>query len=78
MVIEKEQEVFDIQVPDFNTLNALYHQNGYPVFEITELMMKNAGWFGATITANEAKIELFKEIYGSLANRVRVFKILCQ
>lgn len=71
MVIDQDdQDIFDIQVPDFNTLNALYHLNGYPVFEITEEMMRSAGWFGATLTTNEEKIELFRARYEELANRV--------
>jgi len=71
MVIEQDDEdIFDIQVPDFNTLNALYHQYGYPVFEIDEQMMRGAGWFGATLTTNEEKIELFRTKYEELANRV--------
>jgi len=51
---------FDVQIPDFNTLNALYHQNGVPVFEITTEMMSAAGWFGATITSNEEKLSIFR------------------
>ncbi|WP_051147826.1 ParA family protein [Desulfotignum balticum] len=71
MIIEQDdQKLFDIQVPDFNTLNALYHQHGYPVFEINEQMMRDAGWFGATLTTNEEKIELFRATYEDLANRV--------
>lgn len=61
---------FDIQIPDFNTLNALYHQYGYPVFEITEEMMRGAGWFGATLTSNEDKKEKFRLQYESMANRI--------
>jgi len=76
MVIKQDgQKTFDIQVPDFNTLNALYHQYGYPVFEITEQMMKDAGWFGATLTTNEEKIDLFRTRYKKLANRVIKYAI---
>jgi cellulose biosynthesis protein BcsQ len=70
VVAQPDQGVFDIQIPDFNTLNALYHQYGYPVYEITEKMMRDAGWFGATLTTNQEKIGLFKTRYEILANRV--------
>jgi chromosome partitioning protein len=71
MVIDQNaQDIFDIQIPDFNTLNALYHQHGYPVFEITEQMMRDANWFGATLTTNDEKIALFRTRYETLANRV--------
>ncbi len=75
MVLDGDNQAFDIQVPDFNTLNALYHQYGYPVFELTEDMMKDAGWFGATLTTNKDKIELFREKYEALANRVIEYAI---
>jgi len=70
MIISCSDPYFDIQIPDFNTLNALYHQYGYPVYEITEQMMKDAGWFGATLRANESKKESFKEQYELMANRI--------
>lgn len=75
MVIEQDNQAFDIQIPDFNTLNALYHKYGYPVFEITKQMMKDAGWFGATLTTNDEKIELFRTKYEALANRVIEYAI---
>ncbi|MCI5218978.1 MAG: ParA family protein [Candidatus Electrothrix sp. LOE2] len=75
MVIEQDNQAFDIQVPDFNTLNALYHQHGYPVFEITEQMMRDAGWFGATLTTNEEKIKDFRTKYEDLAKRVIEYAI---
>ncbi len=67
--IDQEQD-FNIQIPDFNTLNALYHQYGYPVFEINKQMMRDAGWFGKTLTTNEAKQEEFREQYSLMANRI--------
>ena len=70
MVADSAEQAFDIQIPDFNTLNALYHQYGYPVFEITEQMMKDAGWFGATLTTNGIKITSLKETYELMANRI--------
>jgi len=70
MLIAGEPKDFDIQVPDFNTLNALFHQYGYPVFEITEQMMKDAGWFGQTITTNEEKKASFSRLYRSMAERI--------
>ena len=70
MLIEGDQKEFDIQVPDFNTLNALFHQYGYPVFEITREMMKRAGWFGQTITTNEEKKAEFGKLYEAMANRI--------
>ena len=75
MVAGQDNQAFDIQVPDFNTLNALYHQYGYPVFEITEKMMRDANWFGATLTTNEEKKELFRTKYEALANRVIAYAI---
>ena len=54
----------------FNTLNALYHQYGYPVFEISNQMMIDAGWFGATLTTNDEKKKKFKKEYKSMAERV--------
>lgn len=73
-LIEAEMTVadpyFEIQIPDFNTLNALYHQYGYPVYEITEEMMKGAGWFGSTLNSNEVKKDCFRSIYESMANRI--------
>lgn len=70
MAIPSPDEDFDIQIPDFNTLNALYHQYGYPIFEITTQMMSDAGWFGATITTNEAKLDLFRTEYKLMAQRI--------
>jgi len=70
MIIEADEQDFVIQIPDFNTLNALYHQYGYPVFEIDDQMMKNAGWFGATIATNKEKIALLGEAYKLMANRI--------
>ncbi len=70
MVAVTNEQGFDIQIPDFNTLNALYHQYGYPVFEITEQMMKGAGWFGKTITTNVEKIASLRKLYKSMANRI--------
>ncbi len=71
MVVQDDgQPLFDVQIPDFNTLNALYHQYGFPVFEINEQMMKDAGWFGATITTNNEKINSFRNKYQGLAQRV--------
>lgn len=75
MVLMPDKEAFDIQIPDFNTLNALYHQYGYPVFEIKEQMMKDAGWFGATLATNEDKIKLFRDTYELMANRVIKYAI---
>lgn len=70
MVTGGIEDIFDVQIPDFNTLNALYHQYGYPVFEITEAMMRDAGWFGATLVTNNEKIEIFRKKYEDLAKRV--------
>lgn len=70
MLIEGDEIEFDIQIPDFNTLNALFHQYGYPVFEITEEMMRGAGWFGNTIATNEEKKDEFGRLYESMANRI--------
>ncbi len=70
MLAESPEHDFDILIPDFNTLNALYHQYGYPVFEITEQMMKDAGWFGATLTTNDTKISSLSDTYELMANRV--------
>lgn len=61
---------FSIQIPDFNTLNALYHQYGVPVFEITDKMMRDAGWFGQTLTTNQQKQTEFQQEYEKLAQRV--------
>lgn len=61
---------FSIQISDFNTLNALYHQSGIPVFEITEQMMRDAGWFGQTLTINKTKQSNFKQEYEKLAQRI--------
>lgn len=70
-MIDPEFEAeFSIQIPDFNTLNALYHQYGVPVFEINESMMREAGWFGATLTNNQEKLQSFEREYEKLANRV--------
>jgi chromosome partitioning protein len=70
VIAQPDQGIFDIQIPDFNTLNALYHQYGYPVYEITEEMMRDAGWFGATLITNKEKIDLFRSRYEELAQRV--------
>ncbi|MDK9716144.1 MAG: ParA family protein [Sulfuritalea sp.] len=61
---------FAIQIPDFNTLNALYHQYGVPVFEITTTMMRAAGWFGQTLSTNEQKLADFKSEYEKMAQRI--------
>ena len=70
MALPSPNQEFDIQIPDFNTLNALYHQYGYPVFEISNKMMTDAGWFGATLTTNDEKKKLFEEEYKSMAKRI--------
>jgi cellulose biosynthesis protein BcsQ len=70
MIDEKFSAEFSIQIPDFNTLNALYHQYGVPVFEINESMMRDAGWFGATLTNNKEKLRAFEVEYEKLAQRV--------
>lgn len=75
MLIETGVQNFDIQISDFNTLNALYHQHGYPVFEITEQMMKDAGWFGQTLKTNENKKNTFRENYKLIAERVLQYAI---
>jgi len=61
---------FTIQIPDFNTLNALYHQHGVPVFELTSTMMREAGWFGQTLTTNEQKLVTFSNEYKKMALRI--------
>lgn len=61
---------FAIQIPDFNTLNAIYHQYGVPVFDVTRQMMTDAGWFGQTLTTNIAKLSAFRTEYEKLANRI--------
>jgi chromosome partitioning protein len=61
---------FAIQPSDFNTLNAVYHQNGVPVFEITEEMMTAAGWFGQTLVINKQKLLVFKQEYEKMAQRI--------
>lgn len=75
MLIESENNNYSIQIPDFNTLNALYHQYGVPVFEISDNMMKDAGWFGATITTNREKIAEFNNTYENMAKRILKYAI---
>ncbi len=75
MLANSDESNFSIQVPDFNTLNALYHQHGLPVFEITDQMMTQANWFGATLTTNRTKINEFDKIYKSLAQRIVKYAI---
>lgn len=75
MILSVDEPYFDIQIPDFNTLNALYHQHGIPVYEISEQMMKDAGWFGATIRTNEEKKDLFREQYKNMADRIVKYAI---
>jgi chromosome partitioning protein len=70
MIDGRFQAEFSIQIPDFNTLNALYHQYGVPVYEINETMMRDAGWFGATLTTNVDKLRLFEAEYKKMAQRV--------
>ena len=75
MIIVGDNKEFDIQVPDFNTLNALYHKYGHPVYEINKKMMTDAGWFGSTLTTNEEKKKLFLSLYKSMAERVIKYAI---
>lgn len=70
MIPEGSNSYFDIRVPEFNTLNALYHQNGIPVFEITKEMMQAAGWFGKTLVTNEKKKKDFYNEYNKIANYI--------
>lgn len=70
MVDHRFSSDFSIQIPDFNTLNALYHQYGVPVFEIDATMMQNAGWFGQTLVDNANKQKIFKSEYEKMAQRV--------
>lgn len=75
MTLGQDKQSFYIQISDFNTLNAIYHQYGCPVFEITEEMMKDANWFGATLTTNKKQIELFRTRYEKLAKRLIEYAI---
>lgn len=75
MLLNDADNNFEIRIPDFNTLNALYHQNRVPVFEITRQMMTNAGWFGQTLTTNETKIDSFREEYEKMAKRIIAYAV---
>lgn len=75
MTLNNIDSNFDIQVPDFNTLNALYQQYGLPVFEIDRNIMKEAGWFGQTISDNERKIQQFEETYLEMAKRIITYAV---
>ena len=70
MIDDRFSPDFAVQIPDFNTLNALYHQYGVPVFEVTEQMMKDAGWFGQTLTTNIQKLSDLRQEYEKLAQRI--------
>lgn len=54
---------FLIQVPALNSLKALCHLYGLSIFDLTEEMMRKAGWPGAATRRNREKILDFERLY---------------